>query len=657
MGGSYVGYDPLRVITLRGLLLHAVAGLDTIRSSDPEAAAAIADVRQARLLLETEYLPAVEELSASDALLRTAFGVGLPGGGWARFLLAEMVTFLDLGTTTPTGFEDWTDDEVLEHFTYQMVERDVSTFDAASMASRKNLYRELERRLSGPGGAEFAELLSERVDAIRPAISGVADQLTNMAAHGDTEAATTLAAMSSAVLLLTERDEDLEAWLKGEAISGSCGATQMLLADPGHATDADLLLAVAMTFFASADGTGGALWMTEGEAATFTNVLEQIAIDPDAAAALLADETALATMLRDGGELDDDTVEAVFTAGLARPLFERRGQAKTMEQANAELIEGWRVWSRAFDHGLPAFFQTLDRGAGRGLANSLYLYLPSLSSGLISENRTGGERPTEQPVFALVGDEHIEVATWGEIGMLLGHVTRDEEGAATLRSTADAFTMMQLSRGMDSATTVPGGPDERNGEIGRLAAPAVELNHLLYVGIGLEEDTVQSRHAEAQASRKLIADMFVETAKKITLKNPLVDLATTPAQEWFDAQLDDWMTSAPPELSREVPLDYPSAFRASFLDTVVDADPRRRSLLGLGAVSSRRWADIRSATQDYWDAPDADARRLANQRIEQLTNDGDEHGGIDDEGRAIAQAYHALRTSSGLASWRPPPDD
>jgi len=653
MSGTFVRYDLGCVITLRGLLLDAIVGLDAITSSESEAAPAIAGVRQTRLLLETEYLPAVDELSLSDALLRTAFGVELPLGGLAGFLLGDALAFLDLGTTTPTGLEGWTDDEVLEHFRYQMVERDVSTFDADSMAAFEGLYRELERRLTLIGGAAFAEQLGEHVDAVRPAIAGVADQLTNMASQGDTAAAGALATMTNAALILTDRDGDLQAWLKDQAIKGSCGATQILLADSGHATDADLLLAIATTTFARVDNTGSALSMTEGEAATFTNVLNQIGIDPDTAAVLLADETALATMLREGAGLNDDAVEGVFTAGLARPLLQRRGETKSLEQANAELIEGWQVWSRSFDHDAPAFFQRLDPGAGRGLANSLYLYLPSLSSGLISENRTGGERPTEQSVFALVGDEHVEVGTWGEIGVLLGRMTLDDEGAATLRSTADAFTMMQLSTGMKAATTLPGDAGARNSQIGRVAAPAVELNHLLYVGIGLEEDTAQRRHAEAQASRKLIADMIVSTAKKVALKNPLVDVATTPAQEWFDAQLDDWMTSAPPELSRELPLDYPSAFRASFLQTILDADPGTRSLIGLGAVSARRWADIRAATEDYWDAPGADARRLANQRIEQLTNDSDEHGDADEEGRAIAQAYHDVRSSSGLTSWRP----
>ncbi|MEJ7719321.1 MAG: hypothetical protein WKF58_02235 [Ilumatobacteraceae bacterium] len=144
---------------------------------------------------------------------------------------------------------------------------------------------------------------------------------------------------------------------------------------------------------------GSAAWRWYSEAPddfrdVYGFVLEHLRSDPESAATLLADSEARTAFLSEDWSSDDPVFEGVITSALSLPMLQRKGSSKTLTEANAQLADGWAIWTTAVERNDDKGGD-LSIAAQRALASALPVYLPSVSEQLLDENKnkeSGGRR-------------------------------------------------------------------------------------------------------------------------------------------------------------------------------------------------------------------------------------------------------------------------
>jgi|GEM_PF-7104270 len=160
-----VGYDPARLARLRSETVRALDHLHSIRSDDPAAGDALARVRALQRVLDSDLRGAVDAISATDPLVRSALrtdlsgslaaprrhstGGGGPHPGGEQFLHGDLIG-------PPTRFSSLTTLELMRRLDQMLLESDrlgspdaSDPFGASSSAEYADMVAELRRRVGG----------------------------------------------------------------------------------------------------------------------------------------------------------------------------------------------------------------------------------------------------------------------------------------------------------------------------------------------------------------------------------------------------------------------------------------------------------------------------------------------------------------------------
>lgn len=603
--GGIVGYDPIRLQALRSRVAEAITALGELSSWDPEATAALATVGRARNMLETDHLAAVDEALASDAMERCGFGV--------RFgsILSALVGLVDrerhgLGARrfgSETGLEELTDDRLLDYVFDQIdhpTDWQIDHLHDVEEADRWST--ELMRRLDGPGGRELAAALLARFSGDdRDALRYVAEHMAHLVGvarhdpnYGDPEVDPELGIgpFGDVLLRLADVDADFESWLL--ATAGESHTVARIVVDHEDvAGDPELLETLAVSVLTDPDGTIASEWGVIDSAAV---ILSRTQDDPDIAAGLLAESDVLEVLLTDD-RLDAAVVGAVISTGLHRPVLQRAGTVKPSEQFDEEFVQGLEVWRHAVAVDADG---RLTIGAARGISSSLLVYLPSFAAAVRPVELGDGDSADELAVTAMVDDgTTVELGTYGDFGAVFGYMTTDPQAAAALDGAMYEYTAMLMGSGVATAkSSATGRSADAARTIGRATAPAVRFNDFVNSGIGEEEEEQQEEHRESERWQHLGADILLEGAKLAVFRKPSKvpgttwELATTPADKVLDDALERLVYSPAPTLSRRIPLNFDTEYRALLFESLLRTDEETRRSFGLGAVPYETWGQL-----------------------------------------------------------------
>ena len=644
--GGYVGYEPLLLPALRVRIIEAIEGLRELSSWDLEAASALAGVGSARIMLETDHLPAVDEALASEAMERLGFGVQLHGSRYlGRLRRASARLFPSSG---PDDRFAAMADEELADWIGDVLARASSDGGPPAALDPDRLYElceamiELRRRVAAGDG--FAEHLTERFadEHIRSGLLQFGRLLETSARQPPTGESLDprfpflnvmpIMLFSGLLNQIAAEDDDFDEWMLDHVEYGT--VARAVLWRPGALTDHDLVVRVARKMTTAGSDAYG--WYEEidpefGE--VYEVLMETLAADPAMAADFLGDQQTRTAFLADTWSGDDGLMEGVTTSALMLPLLERSGERKSADQANLELRDGWAVWATAIDLNRQ---ERLSVGSQRALASVLPLYLPSVEDQLLAENLNkfdgdGDETEQHRLIEASVADDRIVIGDRGGLATLLGTMSVDPVASARLASANYAFVEDRMQRFSGQAQNLV--------ELQAKLRPADAFNELIGDGIELKETELRAEQTTVDGGLFTLLGLVLPTAERFVLRrSPWWSLATTPARKLLSADMSpDAVT-----LSRRIPLDHQMMTRIALLQVMRRADLPTRRKFGLDRVSDERWQQLDAALQQFWVAQDQQAIDAAEDRIEDLTDDTFPSGQTDPSGAAIATAVGSL---------------
>ncbi|MEJ7562886.1 MAG: hypothetical protein WKF45_10235, partial [Ilumatobacteraceae bacterium] len=218
----------------------------------------------------------------------------------------------------------------------------------------------------------------------------------------------------SALLNAVADDDRFDQWMLDNVDHAS--VARAVLLRQGTMDDPEQLGRVATTMTTK----GSAAWGWYSEAPddfrdVYGFVLENMRSDPESAATLFADSEARATFLSEDWSSDDPVFEGVITSALSLPMLQRKGSSKPLAEANAQLADGWAIWTTAVERNDE---KGLSIAAQRALASALPVYLPSVSEQLLDENKNtesedGDDTRDDRLVEADIADERTPIAAYG----------------------------------------------------------------------------------------------------------------------------------------------------------------------------------------------------------------------------------------------------
>jgi hypothetical protein len=424
---TVIGYDPTRVERLRRRAVESVSALTLLRSADPGASDALRVAAQVRRHLEDEWLPLLDAILSSTAMIdwrTTMTDAGVPA--W----LGGVVGRLGAPWITSTGLED---------VALPVLLRDLSlageTFHRAALAGPGDAVAawndldvhlaELARRIH-----RAPRLAAEAWGSFGP--DGLADlvvwqskaiELSRRGLLGDTSAdsVTARSTASLAVVLgaLTRHTADAtDVVIHLASSSEVIGA--VVDADPGR-FGSSVLVAVTAELVAAMSSLAVLTAERSAELTRATTfALRAIATEPAASLDLARDETLLREIVTSTA-LPDDDIERFVSAALDAPRADTDRSIEGLS-AIAALVRFTADSS-------------LNAGARRGVAGGLGPYLGAMTTQL-------GDLDAET-IFVPVGRENVWLGRRADLERLIGQVLDDVDAQLLLGVTASAFRAQQ----------------------------------------------------------------------------------------------------------------------------------------------------------------------------------------------------------------------
>ncbi|MDQ3311221.1 MAG: hypothetical protein M3501_07325 [Actinomycetota bacterium] len=641
-----LGYDPIRLVTLRTRVVEAIDALGGIGSvhgaNDDVAYRALATVAATQALLEHDYLRAIDQTLHSDSVDGVDLTVRLAAmtvpreelrGGWLRPGAAEQ------------PFATMSDEELLG-WIEETLGRQASDggppsgFDDERLFELSAGFAELTRRSSDDPdgfGRDLVDVMGGQSG--RGGVLRMGDELnvsmrelgTGGTASGEAAVLGLVPAITwSALLNRAADDNEFDAWMLDNVDHAS--VARAVLLRPGAVDDPEQLGRVATTMTTK----GSAAWGWYSEApddfrAVYGFVLENMQSDPESAATLFADSEARAAFLSKDWSSDDPVFEGLITSALSLPMLQRKGSSKSLAEANAQLAGGWAIWTTAVQRNND---KTLSIAAKRALASAMPVYLPSVSEQLLDENKNkesdgGNGTRNDRLVEAEIADERIPIATYGEFATLLGTMTLDRPAARRLASTSYDLVVHRMARGVATADDLA--------ELRADIRPACAFNELISDGIDLKEE--EMREPKVVGGITPVAATLLPVFERWVVRRSMWwHLATVPAKKLLENEPKQELIT----LSRTIPLDYASMQRIAMLEVMIGSDSVTRRRFGLGDVTAQRWQELDAALVEFSAAVDQEAIDEAEDRIEALTNDNTPTGEHDPSGAALARAVGQL---------------
>jgi len=645
---ALLGYDPIRLVTLRTRVVEAIDALGGIGSvhgaNDDVAYRALATVAATQALLEHDYLRAIDQTLRSDSLDGVDLTVRLAAMSVSREMLHGGWRMPSAGEQP---FATMTDEELLG-WIEETLGRQASdggppaAFDDERLFELSAAFSELRcRSVADPSGfgRELVGVIGSEVG--RSGVLRMGDELNvsmrDVGAGGTPDADHSLMSLIpaitwSALLNAVADDDRFDQWMLDNVDHAS--VARAVLLRQGTMDDPEQLGRVATTMTTK----GSAAWGWYSEAPddfrdVYDFVLENMRSDPESAATLFADSEARATFLSEDWSSDDPVFEGVITSALSLPMLQRKGSSKPPAEANAQLADGWAIWTTAVERNDE---KGLSIAAQRALASALPVYLPSVSEQLLDENKNkksedGDDTRDDRLVEADIADARTPIATYGGIATLFGTMTLDRVAARRLAHTSYDLLVHRMAGGVATADDLA--------ELRADLRPASEFNELISDGIDLKEEEMRAEPRVVAGGTIPVSGTLLPVFERwVARKSLWWQLATVPAKKLLELQPERELIT----LSRTIPLDHGSMRRIALLEVMATSDTATRRRFGLGDVTAQRWHEIDGALADFWAAEDQESIDEAENRIEALTNDHTPAGEHDPSGAALARAVGQL---------------
>lgn len=611
---SIYGYDPARVVALRHRTVEAIDELAALRCDDPLAADAARIVRLLRHNLEDSWLPLIDAICSSRALVawRTALRATLVGvAGWPVSIALPEALRTWIATTSLGHLADHELADRLGRAAATLldrVRRGGELHDPLSELSE--VVREARQRAEHDTEGSFGAVLA---GALGPggveALIGLLGSLHGLvrAAHlvDDTTARMVLADLARVVGELTAASEAARETLAASVTrSPELGAA--MIAHLDH-VDGATVLAVTRHLLAAFAGLdiGTAQWghvaRSVDDASILDPLLERLAGEPVLALDLLSDDRVLRTIVLDD-RLDPHAVEGVVAAGLATPGVEAGRTAEAFE-VFAELV------AVASAHELSA-------GARRGIARSFGVLLPVLAPHLDQRLpvdvtvRSGGNVNDG----ADGGTTVIALGSYNAVAGLLGQVADDEPAQLILGLVVGAFREEQLGR----AAALLHDPDRMGDPIAArdlVAASLADVTRavtLIDRGIDQRNRMLAFLHGNQRSALTTVTGLLVNLVTWYAPGAPISGRIATLSSRLITSAL----AGAPPPRVPDTGVEAELA--THFLVSAIAlpaGDAGVRAALGLDGVDEAVWAEVADIVDELDRTDDPDERRRLHSRL------------------------------------------
>lgn len=660
------GYDPIRIEMLWTRTNDAVEALRSIHSDDPLAAEA---VRAARLMLqnlEESWLPLVNAIRASRAMVawrrsanlaallawssRAQFGAGTINPANSDPAQGDLIGAGSggvgpIGALTrwirSAGLDDLSDADLARRLD-EVLDRCVDTSQRggdllAVWAYLGRLADEAAHRLAAdggtthvagnrfgdgpPAGGTFAEVLSstiglDGIDRIVRALdtAGEITDLDLLADSDDTRLANgRLQASLGAVLgMISATDPAARDHLLTLA-PGSSHLAAAVAASPASFGE-PFVLALTTRLFTSVTGDGDWRPTLTDPFRAISTILPTVAESPASALSLLADP-AVREVLTTDHRLEPDSVEAVVAAALRAPSDDPVLLGDGL-QVLADLIE---VATR----------RKLNAGTRRGIAVSLGTYLPAISIQLrsnlpldVTVRRADASTPggagdtTRRQVVRRdrrpAGRRVVRLGTYDEVAAMLGQVVDDRDAQLALGVTVGAFRVDQQDRALASIHADPDlDPHAAAFQIAAELADATRVIELVTVSADKHNELLAFHHGLGQARAESVLSL-VEMAVSVLPAGRAVAHASRLTTAGLSAAIGSTTPPAVPDTG------FDSELEMHFTVTVLAAairDPELRERLGVDPTPDTAWRELEGLIDRFDNAVDLDERSLIRSKI------------------------------------------
>jgi hypothetical protein len=430
-----IGYDPARLRALRSATITAAESLRAVASEDPAAWEAVVTARVAREHLEQMWLPLIDRIIGSDAMVTWP----LARLGRATAALARSVT------TMPSR------DDVLALAVSLLVLRAVG-----DPAARQAFFVEL-------GGRDTARLFLEL---------GVPDP------YGDVEASRALAAIAREELAFATRTPGLPTDFAADLVDGAVAASGELGRDPtgalrflfaGPAYGREFLVqatkaTVGYERWAAAERAldspywpssmlGSTLLVdVEGETDPTNLLLERLGDDPDGWRALLVDPTVARYLLAER-RLDEDE----FTRLVAGAELAAAGPDVTADSPAVVLGDAALVASAFVNHlGSRPELRSSPPAVSMSAANVLGRHLFAVHKEVLNPQGLEDPDTMRRHLDALGPDFEPEVPLFDEeaLAAVTDLAVDTDDGLASLRAALDVYEQSYTAAAVKASTGV-----------------------------------------------------------------------------------------------------------------------------------------------------------------------------------------------------------
>lgn len=587
---SEYGYDPVRLEVLHHRTLAAVAALGEIRSDDPAAADAIRAVARARDTLERGWMPFIEAIRTSTAMTAWRQALGADPLHHA-FASAASGRSPFAAWITTNGLDHLTDDEVVDQLhdsiegfraaaagsgDFERAERWLTTF--ANEAARRSRHDR----------AGFAAAMGARLDeGGAVAILGAIDALDERAGHDPRRTGFPPASLDLAELLgplsVAEPVAESIGWHLRSRTS-----LAPLIAERPWAWDPDVLVGLTAGLIGAIEERDYLpLSITPNELAGNVGALATaLARYPAASLALLGDDLAL-DFLATNPYLDDESVEAILTAGLL--VAPKTGRAA--------VGDGLDVLSR-----LVAITDDdqLNDGTKRGLASSMVTFLPLLTPHL----------DVRLPIVVPYGTrrgESVEIGSYCDLQRLIGQLLTDDLAQLALGATTETHRAEQ-TKGLAGAIAARSGdePAEHRALIAAALDDVSDFSALVLRSRPAQTSLAAYEHGVLVGHARSVIRWAATIGSIVVPSSSTAVRAAIPiASEVLTAALD---LTDPAELGN---LGIDAASAIGFTVTLIGLPtraPRIRASLGLGAVSAATWQQLGDLLEELSETDDHERR-------------------------------------------------
>lgn len=610
------GYDPARVVTLRHRTVEAIDELAAMRCDDPLAADALRIVRLLRLNLEESWLPLIDAICSSRALVawRTALRTALvsdPGWPGSVALPDALRTWI---TTTSLGhLADHELAERLGRAALDLVQRVQRGGDLhESFAELSEVAREARQRaghdLDGSFGAVIVGALgADGVESLIGALGALhglvrAAHLVEVPAAG-----ATVADLAEIVGALTAASGSAREAL-GAAIARS-PESGVAVVDHLDRFDGATVLVVARHLMAAFGGldVGTARWAgtvrAVDDVSVLTPLLGRLAAEPALALELIGDPRVLRMLVLDDplAMLDPAVVEDMVASGLAAPGLDP-----------IHTVAGFEVFAELV--ALTARHE-LSEAARRGIARSFGVQLPHLAPHL--DRRL----PVDVTVRGSTGVDTTVVAlgSYGDVARLLGQVADDEPAQLILGLVVGAFREEQIGR----AAELLGDPTRVSDPIGArdlVAASLADVTRTVtLIGRGIDERNrmLAFLHGSHRSALSTVTGLLTNLVTWFGPGGPVSGRIATLSSRVVTAALSG---STPP---RVPDTGFDTVMATHFLVSAFAlpvGDAAARTALGLDRVDADLWDEVVEIVGSLERTDDPDERRQLWSRLRSAAN-------------------------------------